>query len=391
MRELSAHIASVLLVLSGSATVGLPQTWLPLLEPPEPGPDSSPGTITAEFPDGPRAALARDRPASDPVGGTIVITNLFDNRITWDPDDGVISVYEARIYARNDTGPNVLYFHPSFGRVVIKYESFTLPSPEDTFVGRDLVRAPGGTWNDAGTVSGVFLDGVLTVTGQDARIHHCYAGFDWDKTTPLSNVFWPSISVQGNHCRVYDNRFCADPDDGDGGVLSVGGEDNWAYGNVIGLENDLLTPHAMPPRVGLIVSGRRNRIGDRADAANHILASETCIEISGRGHRVRSNAIGRNTGGKTCRYGVELKPSTEVPTRENYIGGPSGQPGLSHNIITNFTEAGVYFGEGCHYNAMGGNLIGLKPNGTLAFPRGKTGVIIGANTVGNEVGGSSSN
>jgi hypothetical protein len=202
------------------------QSWLPLAPGPSAGRDAPTGTITAEFPDGPQAELGADRPASDPVGSTLIITHPSDNRISWNPDDGLISVYEARVYARNDTGPNTIYFHPSFGRVVISYQYFTLPSPEDTFLGQDRVRAPGGRWGEAGSVSGVFVDGFLEVTGDNAKVHDNFVGLDWDKTTPLSNVFWPSIAVSGKHCRIYENVFCADPVDDEGGSLSVGGEDN---------------------------------------------------------------------------------------------------------------------------------------------------------------------
>jgi len=346
---------------------------------------SPPGTITAEFPDW----TPGERPFQDPVGGVLVITSLNDNRISWNPDDGIISLYEARIYARNDIGPNTIYFHPGFGKITIAYDYFTLPSPEDTFQGRELIRGPGGRWGEAGSVSGVFVDGVLEVTGDNAKVHNNYVGLDWDKVTPLSNVYWPTIALSGKHGRAYENTFCADPVDGKGGSLTVGGEDNWAYSNVIGLQNDLLTPQSGVPEVGLYVSGKGNRIGDKANCSNHIFARGTCIEITGQGHVVRSNAIGRNTAGQTCQYGIELKPPTEGKTTGNYIGGPSGQPGLTHNIISHFTEAGVVFRNGCNNNAMGGNLIGLKPNGRLDLPRGKTGVVIGANTTGNEIGGSS--
>lgn len=167
------------------------------------------GTITAEFPEG-RDGAASVPTQVEPPGRYIMITHLNDNRISWDPSDGIISVYEARVYAKNPA-ENVVTFWPGFGRITINYSYFDLHGPEDIFNGRHAVKFY-GRWAKGGDLRKTFSGGFMEIDGDGSEVRDCFFGLDFDRQTPLHTG--GQVFVRADNCRVHDNVFGGKPDVG---------------------------------------------------------------------------------------------------------------------------------------------------------------------------------
>ena len=325
--------------------------------------------ITAEFPSGMDGASAAPFQV-EPPGRYITITNLFDNRITWDPDDGSISVYEARIYARNATGENVVSFWPGFGKITIGGIYFDLHSPEDIFNGNFQVMC-NCRWAKGGDFRKTFFSSIMQIDGDGSEVRDCFFGLDWDRQTPLEHGGY--VDVNASNCLVHDNVFAA-------GGIWLDGDKNHVYGNYIGVWDDGKTLQGELPSIGITDSGFDNAIGCKQGSRNVIVAKTAGILLKGKSCWVHNNIIGRNSSGHKSQYGIKI----ESPGEENGIGGRVGAE-FGPNLISHFTDSGIYIGEGCNRNQLAGNYIGVDKDG-VAVRCGDYGVVVGPNTSGNIVG-----
>ena len=333
--------------------------------------------------------------AADTASSTIVVHSLTTSTLLT-PDNGRNTLYEAVRMANWDPQGNQIIFDPGLAGGETDHWSTHLTLWGD---GDSINGSIGGTVAPQIKIhEGLFLDAsrqairnvtatwIMTTDDSElCTVEGCHVGLDLDGETP-----WPGenggliLDVQGTGHTIgglqkRQRNFV------DGCSIYVPGSDCLLVNNYVGIRaNGEIQQN--PPAYALSISGDRNRIGCTPNKTNYLAATHAGIRIYGDGGKlntIRGNNVGGNKGGNRCLYGIKL----ETGAHHNNLGG-SVKNEVGPNVLSHFTEAGIYIGEGCNYNAVSGNYIGVNYLGALAWTRGKAGVVIGPGTRGNHVGGS---
>ena len=163
-------------------------------------------------------------------------------------------------------------------------------------------------------------------------------------------------------------------------ISDAGTSGNIVAGNYIGLNpaGTAAMPNAYSG-VGIFSGATGNLVGGTAPGAGNVISGNrnqgVLIYLAGtNGNLVEGNWIGLNAAGSAAMPNAYAGVEISTGAQNNIVGGLAAGAG---NVISGNANEGVSIdGAGASNNLVEGNLIGLNPAGTAAFPNQFAGVEI---------------
>ncbi len=339
--------------------------------------------------------------------------------------DGLISLREA-IHAANNTAnvdastPDAINFAIGSGAQTIAVGAGGLPSIRDA-VNIDARTQPGYTTTPLITLDGSGATGSTaglllhtnnsTISGfivQDFPDE----GIEIDGSTGFgdNNVIqdnWVGINAAGGPAGNVDNGILVTDDadnnivrnnvvgsNGNDGIVirNTGSDNNWVYGNIVGLAADGTTVRGNT-RFGVYIhsTATGNTIGTNDDGTNdaaerNIISGnlESGVVISHAGNVIRGNYIGTDLTGMLDRG--NLLAGIVIDSVANTVIG--GTTAAARNVISGNNEHGItLWNVGATGTLVAGNYIGVDAAGTGLLGNTNDGIAIGGGASGNTIGG----
>src|SRR5579884_324983 len=239
----------------------------------------------------------------------------------------------------------------------------------------------GGTSPGAGNVISGNGDGVLLSSGGDSnQVLGNYIGTNAAGNATLANgsgiVIDSSNNIIGGTASGAGNLISGNTIEG----VYISGSSNQVLGNSIG--TNAAGNAALANKVGIVIDSSNNTVGGSSFGASNLISgnSNDGVLINGSGNQVLGNSIGTNPAGNAA---VANGSGIMIDGSSNTVGGTSSGAG---NLISGNTSDGVFISTGDN-NQVLGNSIGTNPAGNTALAN-KIGIVIDGSS--NTVGGTSS-
>jgi uncharacterized repeat protein (TIGR01451 family)/CSLREA domain-containing protein len=241
------------------------------------------------------------------------------------------------------------------------------------------------------TIKGLILQNfneAIDISGTGAtgnKIQGCYIGTNHDGTTPSANSY--GIFVGSNAT----NNTIGGTGPGEGNILSgntfsavwLESNDNFVYGNLIGLQRNGTSSLRNGGDGGLLITGDNNTVGS-ATGGNVLAGNVRDIYLSGNNNTIQGNRIGTNASGTAIISGQVAQDGINIVygATGNLIGGTTA--GAGNVMVGSFAGVHIYQANG---NTIQGNFIGVAANGTTDLGNSARGVMLQAGSSNNVIGG----